>query len=301
MTFDPSDPRSTLGGVASLPTSVTGPFDPAEYVRFHDIAPTETQQAGKTWYTRGKNLVMSYTDAQAGLTLSRSAQRDEYALLVPDPGTELEITVGGTASPVRGGTLAFIPPGESRIKVIKPGRLIRLFTSLSDDLAERCVDAAHFRSGHERVAAPVAWPTPPDGWKLRVHSLDVAPEPGRFGRIWRCTTIMVNYLDVYQGPRDPGRLSPHHHDDFEQCPLALSGEFIHHLRWPWTTNKADWRNDDHELCGTPSIAVIPPPAVHTTEACGNGANQLVDIFCSPRRDFSDKPGWVLNASEYPVP
>ena len=301
MMFDPSDPRSTLGGVASSQASVTGPFDPAEYVRFHDIAPTEAGGAGKTWYARGKNLIVSYSDAQAGLTLSRAAQRDEYALLVPDHGTELEIAVGGTVSLVQGGTLAFIPPGESRIRVIRPGRLIRLFTSLSGDLAARCVNAARFESGHERVAPPVAWPAPPDGWKLRAYSLDVAPEPGRFGRIWRCTTLMINHLDVYQGPRDPGRLSPHHHDDFEQCSLALSGEFIHHLRWPWSINKADWRDDDHELCGTPSIAVIPPPAVHTTEACGGGANQLVDIFCPPRRDFSDKPGWVLNALEYPAP
>jgi len=41
---------------------------------------------------------------------------------------------------------------------------------------------------------------------------------------------------------------------------------------------------------SPSVALIPPLSVHTSQAVVQVRNQLIDILCPPRRDFVDDPG-----------
>ena len=299
--YDKSDPRSALATPDQAGKPAVTEFAGAEYAKFYETKPQEEDANGRTWYARGQNFIVAYTEAKSGARFVRRAQADEYVVLLPDADSSLEITASGETRTVPGYSLAFVPPGDSTLMMPDGGQLVRLFTARSTDLAAKCANNASYASQHPNIPPFEPWPAPRDGYRIRSYSLDVHGQEGRFGRIFRCSTFMVNYLDPRHGPRDVTKLSPHHHDDFEQCSLALKGAYIHDIRWPWTTNMNHWRADDHEYCGSPSIAVIPPPAIHTSRAMAPGVNQLVDIFCPPRMDFSTKPGWVLNAEDYPLP
>ena len=219
----------------------------------------------------------------------------------PELLTRGVVTAGDESQDVPGYSVVIVPPGDSQVIVPDGGRVVRLFSTQSDDLAAKCANADSYAEPHPHIPAFEPWPEPVGGYKIRAYSLDVPAEEGRFGKIWRCTTFMVNFFDPHYGQRDTTLLSPHHHDDFEQCSLALEGTYMHHIRWPWTKDMATWREDDHELCGAPSVCVIPPPSIHTSRWLDDGKNQLVDIFSPPRVDFSKQDGWVLNADEYPMP
>lgn len=298
--YKDKDPRADLFA-ASVKPPATGLIAEAQLALFHDTPPQAKGDGWKSWYHRGNNFVLAYSEAEPGATFPREAQPDEYVVYLPDPAHGAVIETDAERVEVPGHSIAFVPPGNSRVSLSAGGALVRLFTVRAADLAEAASNARGYDVSRAHIPPFEAWPEPKGGFRIRHYSLDVPAEPGRFGRIFRCTTFMVNIFEPQHGPRDTSKLSPHHHDDFEQCSLALKGSFVHHLRWPWTVDMADWRDDQHIAVGSPSSLVIPPPVIHTTRATDPADNDLVDIFCPPRMDFSLKPGWVLNADDYPMP
>jgi hypothetical protein len=154
------------------------------------------------------------------------------------------------------------------------------------------------------VSGLVPWPDPVGGFRIRSYRLAdcASPDPSPLKmRVFRSTNLMVNIFMPWTKRRAETALSPHSHDDFEQISLGLKGSFVHHLRYPWSPDKTIWRDDEHVLFDSPSVLVIPARVIHTTQDVGEGTTWLVDIFGPPRRDFSAKPGFVLNEDEYPVP
>jgi hypothetical protein len=300
--YESYDPRSSLAPRAATTTGpAPGGFAAAEYVKFHATQPAESSALARTWFGRGQNMIVAYSEVEPGAQFVRSGQPDEFMLVLPQPGAGALLEAGGESVEVPGFSLVILPPGDSRLTLRQSGQLVRVFSTRSADLAALAANAEGYAHDHPNIPPFQPWPAPPGGYRIRHYSLDVPPQPGRFGRIFRCTTMMINMLPFEPVPRDTSRLSPHHHDDFEQCSLAIQGAFTHHIRWPWTANQLHWRQDDHEHCPAPSIAVIPPPAIHTSAATQPDGNQLVDIFAPPRVDFSKQSGWVLNADEYPMP
>jgi hypothetical protein len=297
-----SDPRSKLSTAQSGSTlsGKDAAFSAAEYALFGQSEPQVDDANGKTWLARGQNFIVAYTEAKPGGGFARTAQVDEYVLLIEAREPHAVVTAGDETVEVPGAHITIVPPGDSNITFPDGGAFVRLFTTASDDLVALCSNREAYALPHPHIPPLQRWPDPPAGFRIRSYSLDVPAQEGRFGRIWRCTTFMVNVFEPV-GPRDTTKLSPHHHDDFEQCSLAVSGSYIHHLRWPWTANAAHWREDDHMVCPAPSIAVIPPLSIHTSASIAPADNVLVDIFSPPRRDFSEMEGWVLNADEYPKP
>ncbi|UOX92084.1 hypothetical protein MUY14_16150 [Amycolatopsis sp. FBCC-B4732] len=286
--YEKDDPRSALA-TAARPDSGAA-ITAAQYLDLRE-----------TPVVRAQNVILIHTDARDGDDLDNGTLDGELAIVVTSASPAFTVLTADGATKVDSPGLVVVPPGASRIGVHGDGPLVRLVEATEPAWRDRAANAGVYAQDHPRVTLLERWPAPAEE-RVRVYPLSEVPDdPKRFGRIFRTRSFMVNFLPLQEGPRDPRKLSPHHHDDFEQLSLAVQGEYVHHIRTPWLPDSTTWREDEHVRIGSPSVTVIPPPTVHTSAASDPGVNQLIDIFSPPRVDFSEKPGWVLNAGDYPIP
>jgi hypothetical protein len=276
----------------------------ATHARHYAEAPQITDADGsRHWITRAANFVVDVTEAAQGAVLERAPNPDEYMLLLP-PGTEATVDASGELLEAGGNSLTIVPPGNSRMTVRKPGRVVRVFSNKAADLAAASVNAATYADGAPEITPITRWPDPARGFRLHHYALDNIPSPDPTPlkmRVFRSTNLMINIFVPWPARRDETKLSPHYHEDFEQISLGLQGSFVHHLRYPWGPNKTKWIEDEHERYDSPSVLVIPANVLHTSQNVNEGPSWLIDIFGPPRMDFSSKPGFVVNAADYPMP
>ena len=299
--YDKSDPRSKLAPQKQTGDGATAM--PATYALYYEEDPVEDDVNGKAWYTRGQDLLVNYIEAAPGATFSRAGQKDEYMVVISDEDTPWEISAGGETKSGPGYQVVIVPPGDSEVILPQGGRLVRLFSTQSEDLNAKCSNRDIYAEPDPAIPPFQPWPDPVDGFKLRVYDLWSERRPGKMGPIYRCTTIMLNFPPPGGGPRDITKMSPHSHDDFDQCSLVLAGAFRHNMRWPWGLDKNHWRADEDPVVGSPSCTIIPARVIHSSESMAPpaGGNRMADIFAPPRLDFSLQEGWVQNADEYPLP
>jgi hypothetical protein len=291
-----NDPRASL--TDSKPKKASA-FGPPTLAPFYEQDTQSASELHRFWLARGQNFLALYGEVKAGYSFARDGQPDEFAIVLPDPGSIASVTWNGETVQITGPSVTFIPAGDSVVEFATDCTISGFFTTKASDLVDLCSNAKGYETD-PNVPPITPWPDPVGGFKIRSYSVDFPIENGRFGRIFRCTTLMVNFLDSRVGPRDASTLSPHEHADFQQCSLVLDGTYFHHLRRPWLSDKSLWADDMHAEIGAPSVTFIPAQIIHTSEAAGEGRNHLVDIFCPPRHDFSDKDGWVMNADDYPA-
>ena len=248
------------------------------------------------WITRSSTFVVSMIQATEPTVWERTNQPDEFMVLLPE-GSPATLEANGQTVHHDGSTdaLAIVPPGNSKITLLGASWIYAVTTTLAQDLAaaagntERYVDATETN---------VIAPPPPNGWQLHYYVLKDYNKPDTPARPFRSSNMLLNPFVPRDFRRDTRKLSPHLHDDFDQASLALKGNFIHHLRYPWIPDMTQWREDDHISVGSPSVTIMPAGVIHTSQDVGEGWAQLIDIFAPPRPDFAERPGWICNESDY---
>lgn len=289
------DSRANRGDMART----TGRADTdglAAYYPF-DLARPDVSDGGvDRWYGPATNFVVETLRATPGRPIDTGDNPDEYVIVLPEGSPRVRIAAGGAEVTADENSVVVVPPGDSRMELRSDGLVHRVFSCLSP------VHAAARRFTRQPMgAADTVVPlspasAPPSGYALRHYRFDDFDVP-RPKWTFRTGNLMVAVIGPMTTPR--GRnLSPHLHEDFEQASLVTQGDYVHHIRRAWGDDVALWKDDEHVRIGAPSVTVISPPDLHTSQTVGTGPFVHVDVFSPPRVDFMES-GQVLNMDDYP--
>lgn len=271
-------------------------FREASIGRYYEESPQLAGQGYRSWITRGANFAIVCTHGEAGASLSGSTQ-DEQFVYALEGG--VRVSCGSQSEMLGVEDLAILPPGDWTIHFERAGHVIQQITT-DEALAKQAANAATYAGGSAEVAPIEAWPEPVGGYRLRRYSTLEAYARGGLVHAFRTRKLMMVPYARFLEPRDETQLTPHSHADFEQGSIALEGDWLHHLRVPWTANRRDWRPDLHLQVASPSTTIIPAGVIHTSQGIAGEGMRLIDAFAPPRLDFSQR-GWVDNAADYPMP
>jgi len=263
---------------------------------YYSAPPQREGDGWKSWITRGANFAIVYTTGAAGAEITGEFADEHFAYTL---GGGIRIEGGGNAAELGVEDLAIVPPGQWRAVFAQDGALLQMITA-TEELTALAPNQPTYADGAPEAAPIVPWPEPSGGYRLRIYSTLEGYARGGIVHAYRTRKLMMVPYARFLEPRDETQLSPHSHADFEQGSVALEGEWQHHLRVPWTSDKRAWKPDVTIEAGSPSTTIIPVGVIHTSQGVGGEGMRLIDVFAPPRVDFSQR-GWVDNADEYPMP
>ena len=264
--------------------------------RYYAEKPQLTAKGVRSWITRGANFAIVCSVGEAGATLSGTSKDEQFVYALEGGVT---VSSGAQSETLGVEDLAILPPGDWTIRFEQAGHVIQQITA-DEALAQQAANAAVYAGGAPEVAPIEPWPEPVGGYRLRRYSTLEAYARGGMVHAFRTRKLMMVPYARFLEPRDETQLTPHSHADFEQGSVALEGDWLHHLRVPWTANRHHWRPDVHLRVASPSTTIIPAGVIHTSQGVAGEGMRLIDVFAPPRMDFSQK-GWVDNAADYPMP
>ena len=287
--YDASDPRAAL---AAAPAAAPKVATRIRRRRLRQVL--RDRAAGKRTPPAAPGMPAARTTSwptarpMPGAVLRAEQQVDEYALILPDAATRVEISAKGETKTVDGYSIASFRPATARSRMLDDGRIVRLITSRSSDLTAKCSNAASYAKPHPNIPPFEPWPDAAGG----LSHPHLQPRRQAGARPFRPHLPLHDLHGQLSSSRATARATS---PSCRRTSTTISSNARSRSTAPSSTTSAGrgrptsthWRDDDHELCGSPSIAVIPPPAIHTSRAIGPGSTSW--STSSARRAWISRP------------